>query len=276
MQGRTRIWVADGAVHWQQGREHTVVPGSWVRRVEHDGGRLTLELFDDRSLTAGHKLPEVARALAAEIEPLIGDAPGPGERPPISDVTPPPVPVRAAKAAVRAAKAAVKWMSEWWYFAEPFQRFLLCYGILGLPVALLVAPVWAALPAWPMFAAGLGVVRWSLKIFNPRTYWSVWRRGVTVRAYFTPDYRSDAIVGAYWADYQTIEGHARSRVQVRWHNRRGEVRYDLRDTYRALAPTRVMWLVDLLGALFVGGLIGVGLMTPYPLVLALGLAQLVS
>ncbi|MFF3108123.1 hypothetical protein ACFVSN_02980 [Kitasatospora sp. NPDC057904] len=250
VQGRARLWVADGAVHWQRGRELIVVPGVWVRRVGVDGGTLTVELFDDTSLTLRHRLPEVARALADEIEPLIGDSPGPGDRPPIRDVTPPPAVVRAVRRTARALRAS-----------SPLVRVQIGHAALAVPVALL-AGSWLTFVAWAMAAAGLWLIGLSLRVVQPVKRWQVWRRGVTVRAEFKPDFATYAKAGDLRALFRALDGSAHDE-SVRWGNRRNEVRYDLRDPSRVIAPTRVMWLADLLFGLAFGAGLGGALATPY-------------
>ncbi len=249
VRGRTRIWVADGQVHWQEGRTTTVVPGAGVQRVECSGQQLTLELFEAEPLTARHRSPEVVEALAAEIEALIGDTVG--DRVPIRRETP-------SVWLVRVVRAVVDGVRDWARQLTISQRWWLAYVVVGLALDLGVPGAhWLfGLPSLALFAAGFGLVRVGTRLAKPRTRWVVARRGVTVQAKMV----TEGVVSGVRARFRTLDG-AHLTVNANFAGRREEVRYDPRDPSRALLPTRIAWLFELVGGLLVVAL-GLALTVP--------------
>jgi hypothetical protein len=252
--GRTRVWVEQGALHWKRGRTTVVVPGTRIRKVEVAGRSLAVLLFADtevEALTVRHRSEAVVAALGAEIEAIISD-PGPsGDRHPVLRH-----PVRAWPLRVPAGlRDRVLHGSPWW-------RRALWYVVLGFPLAvwLPVKPDLLGPVAWLLLPAGVAFLRLWVGMAELDTRWVMWRRGVTVRARFEKDPHSEAdlacIVHFRTLDGREVVAHPATR------GRRDEIRYDPEDPSRVLAPTRVAWLGIALAAFMVSGIWGVALSVP--------------
>lgn len=177
--GRNRVWVEKGAVHWRRGRRTTVVPGARVRDVRRHEKGLSLLLTDDAKepthLTLRHRNPQVLAALASDIDAIIEDS---GERQPEvrEDTTP-----SQLRRAVHAAGSRIAHVVR---HGPPWQRCALAYVVLGAPIMLLipVEPRTSGLEAWAMSLPGLALLGFWAHLSEFRTHLIVGWRGVTARA----------------------------------------------------------------------------------------------
>lgn len=235
--GRTRVWVEQGALWWKQGRTTAVVPGEQIRRVETAGRSLTVLLFDgaeagqaDAVLSARHRNEVVVAALGAEIKAIMGDGAPLQGRPPLRRHSVSPWPRRL----LAGLRDRVLHGSPWW-------RRTLWYVVLGLPLSVLLPlqPRYLGFVAWLLLPAGVALLRLWLSMAGLDTRWVMWRRGITVRArYETTGFGEDRTTEVRFRtlDGQDVLAFPESRG---W---RDEVRYDPKDPSRVLAPTRVAWL----------------------------------
>ncbi|MDH6113238.1 hypothetical protein P3T36_001877 [Kitasatospora sp. MAP12-15] len=249
---RTRVWVADGKVHWRQGRTTTVVPGGRVRRVEVSGQVLALHLFDEQQpLTVRHRIPEAVSTLASEIEALIGDTPG--DLPAVRSETPSVWPVRA----VRALGAWIAGVARAARRTTVKQRCWLGYLFVVVPMM-----IGTGTPDRPGFllalltAAGYGVLRLADKLAKPRTRWILARRGVTVQTK-----AASGKGGVLKITYHSLDGERHTLDTTGDARHWSEIRFDPRDPTRFLFPTRALWIFELLGGLLLAAL-GAWLLTP--------------
>lgn len=256
--GRNRVWVEKGAVHWRRGRRTTVVPGARVREVRRHEKGLSLLLTDDAKeptpLTLRHRNPEVLAALASDIDAIIEDS---GERQPeVREDTTPSQLRRAVHAAGSRIAHVVRHGPLW-------QRCALAYVVLGAPIMLLipVEPRTSGLEAWAMSLPGLALLGFWAHLSEFRTHLIVGWRGVTARAESTRNDTAEDDPPDYTHRFRTLDGDAREH-QSNTAARRGEIRYDPRDPRRVVVPTRIKWLSDIALGFFLAGAWGVLLVTP--------------
>ncbi|MFD0568137.1 hypothetical protein ACFQ0T_01170 [Kitasatospora gansuensis] len=264
--GRTRVWVRDGVLHWQRGRSSLTVPGARIRRVECAESSLQVDFLDESgtaaTLTTRHRNPAVTAALGAEIRAIVGDAAPGGSAEAVRRQVRRVWPVRAVAGLVR----RVRHGSRWWRAATVH----LCVG--------LTAAIW--LPVEPRF---LGVVAWLVLPLCPAllrawvvmaeldTWWVMRRRGVTVRARFESDHQSESAT-AYVAHFRTLEGREVSAYgQIR--SSRDEIRYDPQDPSQVDAVPRATRLAIAAGTFMLAGVVGVAAGLPALVWLVLLVAQ---
>ncbi|NEA59422.1 hypothetical protein G3I60_36000 [Streptomyces sp. SID13666] len=256
--GRNRVWVEKGAVHWRRGRRTTVVPGARVREVRRHEKGLSLLLTDDAKeptpLTLRHRNPEVLAALAADIDAIIEDSTG--RQPEVREDTTP----SRLRRAVHAAGSRIAHVVR---HGPPWQRCALAYVVLGAPIMLLipVEPRTSGLEAWAMSLPGLALLGFWAHLSEFRTHLIVGWRGVTARAESTRSDTAEDDAPDYTHRFRTLDGDAREH-QSHTAARRGEIRYDPHDPRRVVVPTRIKWLSEIALGFFLAGAWGVLLVTP--------------
>ncbi|MEV6975589.1 hypothetical protein [Kitasatospora sp. NPDC093806] len=268
--GRTRLWVRDGVLHWQRGRSSLAVPGARIRRVECTGSSLLVDYLDESgtgaTVTARHRDRAVTAALGAEVRAIVGDLGGGsgsgGSPAAVERHVRRPWPVRLAAG----LSHRVRHGSRWW-------RAAVVHVLVGLPAA-----VW--LPVEPRT---LGVVAWALLPLSPAllrawvlmaeldTLWVLRRRGVTVRARFESDPFSEH-ANAFIARFRTLEGRDVA-FEGLLRSSRDEIRYDPQDPSRADAAPLWTRLLIALAAFVPVGSFGVVFALPALAWLALLVAQ---
>ncbi|MEK2490003.1 hypothetical protein WN990_10605 [Kitasatospora purpeofusca] len=264
--GRTRVWVRHGVLHWQRGRSSLAVPGARIRRVECADSSLLVDYVDESgtgaTVTARHRNRVVTAALGAEIRAIVGDA-EPGASPAaVERHVVRSWPVRLAAGLSHRMRHG----SRWW-------RAAVVHVLVGLPAALWlpVEPHDLGVAAWVLLPLSPVLLRAWVVMAELETQWVLWRRGVTVRARFESDcFREQA--NAYTAAFRTLEGRAVT-VDGLLRSSRDEIRYDPQDPTRADAAPRATRLAIAVGTFVLVGSPGVAFALPALGWLALLVAQ---